>query len=72
MKARKKSIHARLYRFTYGSRYGLPDSLCPYFWKLVVSLVWFVPNLILQLPVLIYNYFAKEEPDDVVTTITNG
>lgn len=53
MKANRKSIHARLYKFTYSS--DLPDNLCPYFWKLVLGVLMFIPNLLLQLPMLIYN-----------------
>lgn len=55
MKANKKSIHARLYKFTYSS--DLPDNLCPYFWKLIAGILMFIPNLILQLPILIFDFF---------------
>ena len=52
MKANKKSIHTKLYKFTYKS--NLPDNLCPYFWKLVAGILMFIPNLILQLPTLLF------------------
>lgn len=57
MKASRKSIHAKLYEFTYIS--DLPENLCPYFWKLVFAFLMFIPNFILQLPSLIVASFVK-------------
>ena len=62
MKARKNSLHAKLYNFTYNS--SLPDSLCPYFWKLVFAVIMFIPNFILQLPALIGTFIFKSKEDD--------
>lgn len=47
-----------LYQFTYNSK--LPQNLCPYFWKLVLALVLFIPYLIIKLPSYIENLFAKD------------
>ncbi len=61
MKASKNSIHAKLYDFTYSG--GLPQNLCPYFWKLIFSAIMFVPNFIVQAPSLIINLFQKHNND---------
>lgn len=58
MKASRKSIHAKLYDFTYMS--DLPSNLCPYFWKLIFGFLIFMPNLIIQLPSLIIMMFTKD------------
>ncbi len=57
MKLKNKSLHAWVYNNTYGS--ALPGNLCPYFWKLVFAFIILIPNLILQIPVIIYNPFDK-------------
>ena len=59
MKADSKSLHARLYKFTYSS--DLPVNLCPYFWKLVWGVIILIPNFIIQLPILIYHIFQDKE-----------
>jgi hypothetical protein len=61
MKASKSSIHARLYKFTY--EYCLPESLCPYFWKLVIAVILFIPNFIIQLPFIVASFFIKRDDD---------
>lgn len=61
MKANTKSIHAKLYTFTYTA--DLPNNLCPYFWKLVFAALVFVPNFSIQLPALIWNVFDKTFTD---------
>jgi len=58
MKADSKSLHARLYKFTYSS--DLPVNLCPYFWKLVWGVIILIPNFIIQLPILIYHLFKSK------------
>jgi hypothetical protein len=44
----QNSMHAKLYKFTYGQY--LPDGLCLYFWKLVIATIIFIPNFIMQFP----------------------
>lgn len=61
MKASKKSIHGGLYRFTYDGEF--PENLCPYFWKLVIGVILFIPNFILQFPALIVGIFRKDPYD---------
>jgi len=51
MKANKKSISARLYRWFYFTN-QMPSNLCPYFWKLVVAYTLIVPLGILCIPVI--------------------
>jgi hypothetical protein len=34
--------------------------LCPFFWKLVLAIILFIPNFILRLPLVIVNIFNKE------------
>jgi hypothetical protein len=66
----KKSIHARLYKFTYDDK--LPNDLCPYFWKFVFALVVFIPNFIIQLPAKILYFFMKKYKKDFTSRYTPG
>jgi hypothetical protein len=34
--------------------------LCPFFWKLVLAIILFIPNFILRLPLVIVNIFTKK------------
>lgn len=61
MKASKKSLHAKLYEFTYIS--DLPNNLCPYFWKVIFGIVVFIPNLIVQIPSYFVMLFYKKYED---------
>ena len=47
MKSNKKSIHAKLYKFTYDS--CLSDNVCIYFWKLFFSIIVLIPNCFLKI-----------------------
>jgi hypothetical protein len=42
-------ISARLYRWFYATK-TMPQTLCPYFWKLVIAYVLFIPWAIITLP----------------------
>ena len=70
MKANTRSLHARLYKFTYKSE--LPTNLCPYFWKLVAAILMFIPNFILQLPILFCNLFTNKTKDNPKEQRENG
>lgn len=61
MKARKNSIHAMIYKFTYKS--DLPNNLCPYFWKVILGIILFIPNFIIQFPILLIQLFQKDKDD---------
>ena len=52
MKLNINSASARLYRWFYMTQL-MPQSLCPYFWKLVVMWVFILPYTILSLPVIL-------------------
>jgi len=55
MKLSKKSFSAKLYRYFYSiNDCEMPKSLCPYFWKLVIAYLLFIPLEILATP---YNLF---------------
>src|ERR1700721_1251272 len=61
MELSSTSWHSKLYMFTYNS--SLPISLCPYFWKLVLAIVLFIPLTVFYIPLIIgrllieYSYF---------------
>jgi len=54
MKLDHNSLSAKLYRWFYGTS-KMPNNLCPYFWKLVISIVFGVPFGIFTVPhILVY------------------
>lgn len=59
MKANTNSWHSKLYSLTYSKR--LPDNLCPYFWKLIIAIIVFIPNIIIQFPCFIIPYFKEDD-----------
>lgn len=67
MKINYNSLNARLYRWFYCTN-NMPDNLCPYFWKLALSVLLFIPAFVLRLPVTIINLTSYEEPDNKLGT----
>lgn len=65
MKANKKSLHAKLYLITYDSE---PSNIfCIYLMKELFALVIFIPNMILQIPMIIMfklKILLPEDDDD--------
>jgi hypothetical protein len=61
MKLNKNSVSSRLYKWFYGvSEYqGLPNNLCPYFWKLVLMYLTIIPYTLFSIPVVVYDMFDK-------------
>jgi len=59
MKLNQNSITTRLYKWFYNTE-ELPQSLCPYFWKLTLMLLLIIPYSIITLPVLIVNKFDND------------
>ncbi len=57
------STTAKLYRWFYSTS-QMPQSLCPYFWKLVLMWVFIVPYTILSLPVILIDL---KDPDHRTT-----
>ncbi len=60
MKLRDKSISAKLYRWFYATN-SMPQSLCPYFWKLIIMWFFILPYSILSLPIILIDLRMEEE-----------
>tara|TARA_R110000868_G_C10910514_1_gene764929 strand:+ start:830 stop:1384 length:555 start_codon:yes stop_codon:yes gene_type:complete len=62
MRLNKNSVSSRLYKWFYGvSEYqGLPNNLCPYFWKVVLMYLTIVPYTLFSIPVVVYDLFDKQ------------
>ena len=62
MRLNKNSFTSRLYKWFYGVReyQGLPNNLCPYFWKVVLMYLTIIPYVLISIPVVIYDLFDKE------------
>ena len=56
MEINYNSVNARLYRWFYNVS-DMPQSLCPYFWKLIWLYIAIVPVLVINLPIQIYDRF---------------
>lgn len=61
MRLNKNSVSSRLYKWFYGvSEYqGLPNNLCPYFWKVVLMYLTIIPYTLISIPVVVYDLFDK-------------
>ena len=53
MKLNSNSVSARLYRWFYMT-YDMPQSLCPYFWKLAIMWVFIAPYTAMTLPFILF------------------
>jgi hypothetical protein len=53
MKLNRNSISVKLYRWFYGT-VRLPENLCPYFWKLVLAYILFIPYSIFCIPNILF------------------
>lgn len=62
MKLNKNSFTSKLYKWFYGvSEYqGLPNNLCPYFWKVVLMYLTIIPYVLISIPVVVYDLFDKQ------------
>jgi hypothetical protein len=62
MRLNKNSVSSRLYKWFYAvSEYqGLPNNLCPYFWKLVLMYLTIIPYTLISIPVVVYDMFDKQ------------
>lgn len=63
MEIQYNSINARLYRWFYNVS-DMPQSLCPYFWKLLWLYMAIIPMLVFTLPIQIYDKFDKQDNGD--------
>jgi hypothetical protein len=70
MKLNKNSFTSRLYKWFYGvSEYqGLPNNLCPYFWKVVLMYLTIIPYTLFSIPVVVYDLFDKQYKNGERTT----
>lgn len=59
VKIKKNSLHAKLYRFFYGTD-TMPQSLCPYFWKTVLAFLFLLPLVIVGAPFYVVKRFQKD------------
>lgn len=59
MELNRNSISARVYREVYNTRH-MPESLCPYFWKLVLA----YPLIVVLLPLLIPTWITLKFQDE--------
>lgn len=60
MKLNINSVSARLYRWFYATSV-MPESLCPYFWKLALMWVFILPYTILSLPTMAMDFKDPSE-----------
>lgn len=62
MKLNQNSVSVKLYKWFYGvSEYqGLPNNLCPFFWRVVLMYLTFIPYVWLSIPVVVYDLFDKQ------------
>jgi hypothetical protein len=62
MRLNENSVTSRLYKWFYGvSKYqGLPNNLCPYFWKVVLMYLTIIPYVLISIPVVVYDLFDKQ------------
>jgi len=59
----KNNFLIRLYRWTYAvseKKLEQQNNLCPIFWRMLISLIFLVPNLVFGLPAHIITYVTKE------------
>ena len=61
MKLNQNSVSAKLYKWFYAvSEYqGLPNNLCPYFWRMVLMYLTIIPYTLFSIPVVVYDMFDK-------------
>ena len=59
MKLNSNSISSKLYKWFYGTE-GLPNNLCPYFWKLVLAWLILIPYSMVCIPVILSEIFDKD------------
>jgi hypothetical protein len=64
MKLKSSSLSASLYRYFYNTE-DMPNSLCTYFWKLVIAYLLTIPLEIIAIPCTLFSWLydlSKESP----------
>ena len=64
MKLNINSSTAKLYRWFYGTS-KMPESLCPYFWKLILMWTFIIPYSIVCIPAIV---MEKRDPGETFKT----
>lgn len=59
MELKIKSWYVWLWEYTYAE--DLPNNLCPFFWKLILAMLLFIPNIIFRIPTSIGNLIFKDK-----------
>lgn len=62
MELNSNSLIAKLYRWFYKQN-EMPNSLCPYFWKMIMMYVLIIPYSIISLPQIIFELITKERSE---------
>jgi hypothetical protein len=68
MNLKLNSWYVWLWNYTYSE--NVPNNLCPLFWKLVVAILLFIPNVIFRIPTVIINLFYSKY--NKITEIRTG
>lgn len=63
MELKLNSWYVRLWYYTYPET--IPNNLCPLFWKLIVAILLFIPNVIFRIPTNIFNACQKHDWDKI-------
>ena len=59
MTLKYNSFNAKLYRYFYDAN-SMPDSICPYFWKLLMAWVFVIPVSLFSFPAVIAEIITKQ------------
>jgi hypothetical protein len=66
MKLNSNSVTARLYRWFYVND-QMPESLCTYFWKLIIMWFLLIPYVIVTIPIIVFGLFDKSVENEFDT-----
>lgn len=58
MTLKRNSLYGKLYQWFYLS--DLPKSLCPFFWKFILAVLFCIPVFILRIPSMIFDFYNKK------------
>lgn len=70
MKLNINSKTSRLYRWFYATQ-NMPESLCPYFWELILMWILIIPYSILSLPIILID-LKDPKNRDIVERVGSG
>ena len=59
MNLKLNSWYVWLWDYTYSEK--VPNNLCPLFWKLVVAILLFIPNVIFRIPTVIVKLIISKK-----------